>query len=297
MAGKWTVLAAAVVAALLTGVASAATNDAALDASKVGLQASDFPGSHASGTAIPGDAVTTGGFLRLIALPHPYGASGYRAILSLSLVAKDPSTATKLYATVGHRLSERSGRVSLIKSFLKGAGQKTKLSQVRMIRPRALGVPDSSMEIGFVVIAQGKRLNLSVSLIRVDRVIDENIAIGAGKTISLADGTAITKLAAGHILGVLVPGPLELPQIFGSAVQGQVLTGSTGSWANTPKTFGYQWERCDAGGLNCAAIEGATTSTYQVTAADAGATLRVVVSGSNRFGAASATSVQTAVVT
>jgi hypothetical protein len=46
----------------------------------------------------------------------------------------------------------------------------------------------------------------------------------------------------------------------------------------------YQWLLCDANGDNCAAIPGATQSTYVLTAADDELTLRVQVTGSNSYG-------------
>ena len=45
---------------------------------------------------------------------------------------------------------------------------------------------------------------------------------------------------------------------------GQVLTAANGTWSNSPTGFVYQWQRCDAGGANCAAIGGATDPTYML---------------------------------
>ncbi len=87
------------------------------------------------------------------------------------------------------------------------------------------------------------------------------------------------------------------PPVSGTPQDGQTLTASTGSWSGTqPITYGYQWQRCDSGGANCAPIAGATVSTYGVTSADVGSTLRVVVTATNSAGSASATSAATTVV-
>ena len=86
------------------------------------------------------------------------------------------------------------------------------------------------------------------------------------------------------------------PTISGSTVQGQVLTAATGSWSGTPApTFTYIWQRCTAG--VCNAISGATAATYTLTAADVGATINVIVTGTNNLGVDHATSAQPAAVT
>jgi hypothetical protein len=88
------------------------------------------------------------------------------------------------------------------------------------------------------------------------------------------------------------------PTISGSTIVGRTLTASPGSWSGHPAPeHAYQWGRCDAAGTNCAAISGATSSTYALVAADEGRTARVVVTASNPSGAGSSMSAQTATVT
>jgi thermitase len=87
-----------------------------------------------------------------------------------------------------------------------------------------------------------------------------------------------------------------LPVIAGTAQQGQTLTASTGTWTGTTLSYAYQWRRCDSTGANCAAIAGATASTYTLTSADVGSTLRVDVTASNGAGSAVATSPATPLV-
>src|SRR5579872_6180696 len=66
------------------------------------------------------------------------------------------------------------------------------------------------------------------------------------------------------------------PTISGTPQVGQVLTASNGTWSSdTTPTYGYQWQRCDSAGANCAAIAGATASTYTVQSADLSKTIRV----------------------
>jgi len=64
------------------------------------------------------------------------------------------------------------------------------------------------------------------------------------------------------------------PTITGTAKVGKKLAAATGTWSPSPVTLTYQWKR------NGVAIGTATQSTYVVTAADRGARLTVVVTGS-----------------
>jgi hypothetical protein len=98
------------------------------------------------------------------------------------------------------------------------------------------------------------------------------------------------------VVGMQPPANTALPAITGSAVQGQTLTASAGTWTGSP-TFAYQWRDCDTSGASCANISGAASSTYALVAADAGHTVRVVVTATNAGGSTPATSAQTAVVT
>jgi hypothetical protein len=87
------------------------------------------------------------------------------------------------------------------------------------------------------------------------------------------------------------------PTISGTAEEELELTASTGSWTGLePMTYAYQWRRCDASGSGCASVAGANNSTYVLTSADVGGTIRVVVTASNSSGSKSATSGKISVV-
>ena len=64
-----------------------------------------------------------------------------------------------------------------------------------------------------------------------------------------------------------------VPTITGTAKVASTLTAVTGSWSPTPTDFTYRWTR---GGIP---ITGATGSTYVLTSTDAGALIRVIVTG------------------
>ncbi len=81
--------------------------------------------------------------------------------------------------------------------------------------------------------------------------------------------------------------------ISGSATEGSALSASTGTWTNTPTSYGYAWQRCNAGA--CQNV-GAPTSTYVLGSSDVGSTVRVFVTASNASGSGSATSAPTGTV-
>ena len=94
--------------------------------------------------------------------------------------------------------------------------------------------------------------------------------------VGLAAAAAVT-LGVAHAASTAVPVNTAPPTITGTPQVGQALTAGNGTWTNTPTSFAYQWLRCNANGRLCAAIPGATTGSYAVTAADAGQALVVSV--------------------
>jgi subtilisin family serine protease len=82
--------------------------------------------------------------------------------------------------------------------------------------------------------------------------------------------------AAAALRNLGAPGPRLQPVVFGRPATGQALEALSGIWSGAGLEVTYQWERCGTAG--CAAIPGATGSTYEPGAADAGERLRVVES-------------------
>lgn len=82
-----------------------------------------------------------------------------------------------------------------------------------------------------------------------------------------------------------------LPAVSGIAQVGETLTALEGTWTGFPK-FAYQWEQEITS--TWTAISGATGRTYDPVAGNVGNPLRVVVTGTNAAGSASATSQPTA---
>ncbi|MBJ7328579.1 MAG: hypothetical protein JHC95_01710 [Solirubrobacteraceae bacterium] len=93
------------------------------------------------------------------------------------------------------------------------------------------------------------------------------------------------------------PSNTAAPVISGTARDAQQLTrASDGTWTGSPTSFTRQWRRCDLAGANCAAIAGATGTTFTLTPADVGKTIRLQVSASNTSGTGTGVSLPTTVV-
>lgn len=118
--------------------------------------------------------------------------------------------------------------------------------------------------------------------------------------VGAALGAALTALLlplSGSAHPQAAPANTSPPVITGNAVEGQTLVASTGAWTGTaPISFAFQWLRCDENGANCAAIGGATNTTYVVDDPDVGKRLRVLVTASNAEGSGAALSEATPVV-
>lgn len=85
------------------------------------------------------------------------------------------------------------------------------------------------------------------------------------------------------------PTNTTLPAISGLLEVGETLTAYPGVWTGAP-TFTYQWQNEGAN------IVGATSQTYVLQAGDTGDNIRVIVTGTNTAGNASATSPATDVI-
>jgi hypothetical protein len=104
-----------------------------------------------------------------------------------------------------------------------------------------------------------------------------------------SDPTAVVRASA-------KPENTSPPTISGTPAEGRTLNGNRGAWSHDPTSFDYFWLRCDRNGNNCATIGGARNTSYALTSADVGATLRFSVTARNSEGTTSATSVPTGVV-
>jgi Low-density lipoprotein receptor repeat class B len=87
------------------------------------------------------------------------------------------------------------------------------------------------------------------------------------------------------------------PSVSGVPSPNQTLSEVRGSWLYGPTLFADQWLRCDATGISCAPIPGASGQTYALSTSDRGFTFRVQETASNTYGSSvPATSPATSVV-
>jgi hypothetical protein len=116
-------------------------------------------------------------------------------------------------------------------------------------------------------------------------------------TATNAGGSTPASSATTALVLPLAPGNTAPPAVSGSAVEGQTLSATAGSWSGSPNSFAYQWQDCNALGAACIAISGATSASYKLGSGDVGHTLRTVVTATNAGGSTPASSSATAVVT
>jgi hypothetical protein len=117
---------------------------------------------------------------------------------------------------------------------------------------------------------------------------------GATSTPTTTTATLATGLPSAGVTLPLPPINTSAPTISGTPQQGQTLTASTGSWADSPTSYAYQWQDC--GALLCTDISNATSSTYTLQGSDVGSTIDVIVTASNAAGSFPAASSRTATV-
>jgi Ig domain of plant-specific actin-binding protein len=117
-----------------------------------------------------------------------------------------------------------------------------------------------------------------------------------GVTVRATDATG-TATAYAPVAGVVAAAGSTLavtrqPALTGVAAVGQKLAVKPGAWTVMPSATTLGWLRCNPNGRACIAIDGASTATYTVTAADSGHALTAAVHAT--AGTASATALAVA---
>jgi hypothetical protein len=100
---------------------------------------------------------------------------------------------------------------------------------------------------------------------------------------------AVAGLLAGSALAAAPQNTTE-PTLSGTFQVGKTITATKGDWSGSPTSYSYQWQRCDRDGNSCGNIQGQTTTSYKLTDADVGNTVRIVVTAKNSDGSTNANS-------
>jgi len=283
MTGRTTFAAALAVCAIAAPAASAATPDL----SRMALDQTDLP----SGTSV----LAQGGFPFSKGVPayyrdfRPGRSSGFAGLESEVILFKNAGDARLLVTVMRSEMRSRKEGRGYAKLVANVLGVRARRVQVG--KPRSLHVGDG----GFIVsVRVNRKTPIVIGMFRVDRTFGELDIRGIRSGGLLTRSRAIMRVAADRMRQGLSPLSLSAPTITGSAQVGSALQALPGTWSDAT-SFAYAWQRCDAAGT-CVAIAGATQQAYTVTAADAGSTLRVVVTAANAVGQTTAMSAPTAPV-
>lgn len=213
---------------------------------------------------------------------------------NLSVDRTDTAAGLK-FATLRALAGKREFRNALAREIADGADLPVKT--VTVGRPRTVRAGDGAVALPISMKIQGLVLRLGITFMRVDRVLGTITHFGVpGSRVYNADADRLARASAARMKNGLVPVLRAAPLVAGTAQPGQALSANRGTWGGDQLEFAYQWERCDAAGAGCAAIPGATATTYAVATGDLASTLRVTVVGRNRLGAITSSSSSTAVV-
>ncbi len=114
---------------------------------------------------------------------------------------------------------------------------------------------------------------IGASLLAGGFLLSEGVAAGAHST-SNYDAAYTTTTQPTTTPTTSPPANTSPPTISGTLSVGSTLTAKPGDWTNNPTSFSYQWAVCNASGVSCTAIPGATGSTYNLGSSDVGHTIR-----------------------
>jgi hypothetical protein len=284
------------VVGVFAAVASADTTPTpapAADPAQMVISTTDLPGSSITSDRTFG--AQAGGLVaehdRYLKLSNPYGTSKVVKLASDVAVATDPATATDDYSKLAYFYVSPAGQKALEKDYVKTFASELHLKSTKSVtatygKKTALSVPgvDQATAAGFLLKYGANRASVTLTVAVVDRVLVVNVSIGNAGLISYTDQANLLSLELAHIVPQMIPASTAAPTITGAPQQGQTLTAATGGWNEATTGFAYQWEDCDAAGANCTAIAGANQQTYILQPSDAGFTVEVQVTATNRFG-------------
>jgi hypothetical protein len=224
------------------------------------------------------------------------GATPLAVVRSQAEVGTNARTTAAFLVALRRVFASDRGRALLAAALERDAGPEALVSNVRVGRPRSLGVGPGSFDVHATVRLLRERIDLHVAVFAVERVLGTVTAVGnLGARVPLAVITRLARVQFVRTALEVVPQNLALPAVSGTPVLRAALTASPGRWTGNPRSFAYQWQRCDESAAACAPIPGATARTYVVTDADVGSTIRVAVTARGLLRSDPAVSAATAV--
>lgn len=194
-------------------------------------------------------------------------------------------------------LGSREGRKLIEDSFAEEFPAGGPVSNLKVGRPVALGVGAGSFDLLVRFRVLGLRVDAHLAAFRVDRVLGLLGVVGEpGTRVSRVVVARLARIMAVRMGVELRPRSTGAPVVSGIPEVGQTLTATRGTWRGDPTSFAFQWQRCDALGLSCVPIPGATEERYLVAEADIGSRIRVAVTARNSVGQGASVSAPSAVV-
>jgi hypothetical protein len=257
------------------------------------LTSTDFPGSHISSQGyVKPDSDSLAEYDRTILNARIAGKRTFLVENDLD-VFKRISDADLLIAALPLGLQLEATRIG--REFGRETG--LKITYTKVGKAQGLGVGNDSVGIVLHLGSKAGEIRIIFAVARVGSLDSLIVFAGLPKAqLGITHAKLLARMSISRIRAGLVPTSTAIPTISGTVAVGQTLTASTGTWLNSPVTYAYQWERCDAAGANCAPVPGATAQTYVISVSDVGSTLAVVVGATNVYGAGTATSAPTVVV-
>jgi hypothetical protein len=291
-------------AALVTGVGSVSAGAAPAqrpagspDLAAMALAASDFPGrARVRSERYYRDPDFVASYERELSLSGArVGRSSLVYVVNDLNVEPTSADAGRLFATLRGLLRRKTFRAALGREIARGAD--VEAGTVVVARPRNARIGDGAVSISIRLRAQGLPFQAAITFLRVDRVLSTISVVGfPARRVYNADVDRLSRRSVERIRGGLVPAVSAPPVVSGTPVPGRTLSATAGTWTGDQLAFSYQWERCVEPGTGCAPIPNATASTYTVVNGDLASSLRVIVSGRNRLGSATTTSMSTGFV-
>jgi hypothetical protein len=292
-------IATVVALSIAVGVVFAAGQPAGVpDLSQMVLQQKDFASTKVTSQGYQASPDFVAVYDRKFGLSKTTTGARFVGVFSEVDLTSSANEAQTGFVELNSILRSSAGRKLIVSAIVNGSGKHISQKNVRLGSVRSIATADNGLLLPIRLKVVGIPFSADFIVVQRGSVVGFLLLVSMpGQTIRLADATALANAMTGHIGLGLRPQNTGLPTITGTASPGQTLTAATGAWLNSPTAFTYEWQRCDASGSACAPISGATGTTYTVSAADVGSTIRVSVTAGNGLGSsAPALSAPTAVV-